>query len=377
MPGRLSLLLLILLLVSPLPQGEKLGAQEEVTPVLEGQVRAGDDPLPDVWVVLHRVSRDFSGEVDSVRTRGDGSFRMELPRLPDHGVSSEVFFASVRYRNLLYFGPALTSPTQLDSLYLVQAYDTLSVPPGGAPLPVSHRTLFLSKTSQGWDVTDVFQLSQDEGRTLFSPEEGMVWSYPLPAEATGFEVGQSDLVPEDTRFQDGFIRVFSPIPPGERIYLFRYSIPSEEFAVPLGPPIRQMEVLMPESVPEMEVLPLTRGMPVEMQPGEVFRRFEGTNLQDGAVELRLLPQAFRISAEWMGILLATLLGGFGVFAYRLRSRDTTAPTREGMGQGREKLLLAIAELDEAFQRKGDPSPGERQAYQSSRRNLLARLKDLG
>ncbi|MCJ7629583.1 MAG: hypothetical protein MUO50_14500, partial [Longimicrobiales bacterium] len=191
-------------------------AQEEVIPVLRGEVRVGDAPLTDGFVVLHQVSAESSGEVDSVRVGGDGSFEIRLPHVPDHATRPEIFFASVQYRGLLYFGQAVTDAVQLDSLYLIQAYDTVSVPPGGAQIPLSVRNLFLERTENGWAVADVFQLRHDGDRTLYSPEEGVVWAYPLPRPATDFQVGQADMAPDAVRFVDGRLEVYSPLPPGER-----------------------------------------------------------------------------------------------------------------------------------------------------------------
>ena len=84
-------------------------------------------------MVLHQVSPDFTGEIDSVAVGPGGSFRLTLPHVPDHEARSEVFFASLRYREILYFGPAITDPIHLDSLYLIQVYDQVAVMTGGGP----------------------------------------------------------------------------------------------------------------------------------------------------------------------------------------------------------------------------------------------------
>lgn len=371
----LSSVLVVFLPLLTSPPG--VMGQEEVQPILQGEVRAGDEALPQVMVVLHRVSPDFSGEIDSIQADADGAFRLRLPQLPDHTASSDIYFASVRYRGLLYFGSAITSPAQLDSLYLIQAYDTLSVPEGGAQVPVDQRSVFLDKVETGWQVTDVFQLLQESDRTLFSPDEGVVWSYPLPPGARDFQVGQSEMAPDATRFVDGRMELYSPMAPGERFYLVRYSIPEDDFTLPLPGVTRRLEVMVREPGPEVAIPPLTPGIPVELEPGNVFRRLEGVNFRDTQIQARVQAPTFELSAAWLAVLLAGVLGGAGVFAYRRRERsEDPEETPEENPMDRQRLLLAIAELDETFQIEQDPSPETRRDYEARREILLKRLTDL-
>ncbi len=353
-----------------------LPAQEEVVPILRGQVKVGSGPLPGAMVVLHQVSDELSGEIDSIRAGSDGTFQLTLPRMPDHGVSSEIFFASVRHQSLLYFGSAIATPVQLDSLYLIQAYDTLTVPAGGVSLPIAARNLFLTKDEEGWEVADFFQIRHDGEGTLFSPSEGIIWEYPLPEGIREFEVGQGDLSPEAVQYESGNLTVYSPIPPGERFFLVRYRIPMEDFSLPMPGTTEHMEVLVRDPGPTAEFLPLTPSTPVELEPGNRFNRFEGDNLQDTQIRATLLPEPFQFRAEWLGLLFATLLGGLGVFAYRLRASPRST---EGPGpklETRSDLVHAIAHLDEAFSNSKDPSPEAKADYQAHRDRLLARLESL-
>jgi hypothetical protein len=374
-PGRLraqSLGPLFLLTWIAVPSGLK--AQEEVIPIIHGEVREGDAPLPGAMVVLHQVSNEMSGPIDSVRAAGDGTFQLRLPRVPDHGVRSDVYFASVRHLGLLYMGPAITSPVQLDSLYLIQAFDTLSVPPGGATLPISVRNLFLEKLEEGWQATDFLQLRQGGERTLYSPEEGVVWRYPLPPSAEEFEVGQADLAPDAVRFQAGDLALYAPIPPGERFLLVRYRIPVDEFIIPMPGTTERMEVLVRTPGPEAEFPPLAPSTPLELEPGNVFRRYAGNDLRDAEVLGRVRAAPFRFRAEWIGLLLAAVLGGAGVFAYRARGPKRGETAQGGAPPRREDLVLAIARLDEAFQEGKDLTQEDSDEYLARRRALLDQLK---
>lgn len=362
---------LLLALFLPL----ELGAQEEVIAIVHGQVRAGSEPLPGAMVVLHQLSAEMSGEIDSIQAAEDGTFTLILPRVPAHGIQSEVYFASVRYGGLLYFGPALTEPTQLDSLYQIQAFDTLSVSPGGATLTLAQRSLFLDKVETGWEATDFFQLVQEEDRTLFSPEDGVVWSYPLPEGATDFEIGQSDLSPDAFGFTNGRFEVYSPLPPGERFFLVRYGISEDDFRIPMPGITKLMQVLVRDPGPEVEFPPLEPARPVELEPGNVFRSYEGLNLRDGEIQGRVLGDKFEFRAAWLGLLLAALLGGVGVWGYRSGSHQGSEGIHTPEAMNRETVVLAIAKLDEDFEKKTGVSEADRDRYQAQRLDLLGQLKN--
>lgn len=353
-----------------------LYAQEEVTPFLNGEVRVGATPLTDGVVVLHRVSAESSGEIDSVRVKADGTFRIRLPFVPDHMNRPEILFASVEYRGLFYFGPALTEANQLDSLYIIQAYDTVSVPPGGSEIPLSTRSLFLERAAEGWTATDLFQLNLGGDRTLYSPENGVVWSYPLPPSATDFEVAQADMAPDALRFAAGRMEVYSPLPPGKRFLMIRYRITDPDFLLPLPGRTDTLEVLVREPGPAVEFPPLSLSSPMELDEGNVFRRYLGEGLLDTEIRAEMAPEPWSIPAAWLAFLMAAILAGAGVFGYRRRSQGLARESPSVRGGDRDALLLAVASLDEEYQASHDPSRGARQSYQRERAELLSKLKRL-
>ncbi len=333
----------------------------------------GDIPLSRGTVVLHQVSAHASGEVDSVPVQPDGSFQILLPHVPDHAARTDIFFASVLYRGLYYFGPAITDAEQLDSLYTIQAFDTLSVPQGGADLPLTARNLFLERSRTGWEATDVFQLRHDGDRTLYSPEEGVVWGYPLTSSAREFQVGQADMAPDAIRFLEGRIELLAPLPPGERLLVVRYHIPEREFLLPMPGRTEQMEILVREPGPPAEFPPLQLAGPVELEPGYVFRRYAGEGFLDAEIQSQVAPEAWSFPAEWVGLILAGILGAAGVYGYRRRRSGVGQPAEEGTSR-RDQLVVAIASLDEEFSVRKDPTPEVLEAYQAERAKLLDKLK---
>jgi hypothetical protein len=349
------------------------GPQEVAVPVLRGEVRLGDAYLSEGTVVLHQVSVHESGEIDSVRVEIDGSFRLTLPHMPDHGTRAEIYFASVRHQGLYYFGPAITQASELDSVYTIQAFDTASVPHGGADLPLTARNLFLERSGSGWEATDVFQLRHDGDRTLYSAEEGVIWSYPLPSSARNFQVGQADLAPDAVVFRNGRIETFAPLPPGERFLVVRYEIPDREFLLPMPGATDRMEILVREPGPPAEFPPLGPATPLELEPGSIFRRYAGDGFRDATIQARVASDPWSLPAEWLGIMLAGLLGAAGVYGYRRRSSAAGAPAGESESR-RDRLLVAIARLDDGFGATENPTPEAVEAYHAERARLLDQLK---
>src|SRR5688572_21423762 len=103
-----SLLPLTFLLFLSTP---RLCAQELANPRLAGRVmRLGRDSVgvPGASVVLHMVTADSSGEIDSTRAGAQGDFTFRHPSVPDPLGRGEVYLASVTHQDILYFGPAVS-----------------------------------------------------------------------------------------------------------------------------------------------------------------------------------------------------------------------------------------------------------------------------
>ncbi len=340
--------------------------------MLEGRALLGDTALTSGMVVLHLVGETTQGEIDSVEVAPDGSFAFSLPSVPDPG-RSQVYFASVRHQGVLYFGSAVHLPIQLDSLYEIQAYDTLMAPPEGSAIPVQARTVFVEEDESGWRVTDLFQLRNDEDRTLVAREAGAVWRYPLPATAQNPSISDATLGSAGTSFEEGEVVVRAALPPGERLFVIRYAVPSPFIEIPMPGITDGLEVLVKEPAPPLEIVGLTVADRVELEPGSTYRRFSGANLTDEVVRLAEGEADRAIPPGWLALFLALVLGTAGVWIIQRPGleRPSRLPRRD-----RRSLLVEVAALDEAFEANPCPTPEQRGAYEARRRVLLRQLRSM-
>ncbi len=325
-------------------------------------------------MVLHRVTQSFQGEIDSVRVAGDGTFRFVLPAVPDPGDRHEIYFASVRHHEILYFGAPVADLAQLDSLYVIPVHDTAAAKPGGETFPVATRNLFVESVEEGWQATDLIRIRNEGQRTFVAAEGEAVWVYPLPSGATDLEVGQSDLASDAAWLVGSELWTSAPIPPGERLYIFTYRLPGLDVTVPLPGLTEEMDLLVREPAPALTVSVLAGSPPVEVEPGSTYRRYTGAGLRDVSVELSLAQEVQGPGPEWLAVGLGLILTVAGVLAIRIRG---TGPSQARRPPGaRERLLEEVARLDETHCRHAPHGGDEEAAYRRRRSELLARLQKL-
>ena len=358
--------------LSPSPQeAGPTGAatSEQATATLRGRVTLGDAGVGTAMVTLHEVALGGGSEIDSVVVADDGSFAFELPGVPDPE-SGTVFFASTLYEDILYFGVPVNSLIQLDSTYVIRVYETEPAPPGGADLPVSVRNLFLQDMGTGWSVVDLIQIRNDGFRTLVPANGEPVWSYPLLGGAQDFEVGESDLAEDAVRFADGRMHITAPVPPGERLYAVRYTVPGHQFVAPLPGLTETMELLVLEPSPPTAVTGLQPLPPIEVEEGVTYRRYAAGDIVDDAVGLLMGEEAEGLPLEWMAVILTVILTWLGLYAVY---RDP-AGAAASVADERRRLLREVAILDEAHAREGKLGTKARKAYRRRRERLLTRIE---
>lgn len=368
MPRRAGLLAFLALAVVSAP-----GALTAQTgPVFEGIAYRGDAPFGGAWVLLHHVSEGEQGTIDSIRLPDDGAFRFVLPAAPDPA-QSDIYFATLRHHDVVYFSPAVTSRTPLDTVYAIQAWDTVHAATDGSGLSLQSRSVFFEPDTIGWRVTDLFQLRNDQDRTVVRPsDEGHVWSYPLPTEAANVETGEGEISLGVMEFEEGELVVREAIPPGERIFVARYSVESPLITIPNRGMTEALDVLVREPAPAVEVEGLEMVDRIELEAGSTYIRFSGVEIDAPAVRVVQGEEQARPQVEWVALLLAMVLAGFGV--YILKPSTQARPAAAGAPPARRGAILErIAHLDEEFEGSGAPS-AERPVYERRRRELLRQLK---
>lgn len=333
--------------------------------MISGEVRVADEPADSGTVVLHRVSTFFSGEVDSAAVGSGGRFQFVIPALSE-AAGGDVYFASIRYQGVLYFGGPVTEAADTVGTYLIRAYPAVGATPE-TQLRLRIRNTFAERaeSGMGWRITDLFEIENNTQTTVIASEHGPSWSYPLPPGAVDFTVGESDLASEAASFSGGRVSTSAPVPPGESVYLFRYSISDEAFTLPLEGATGSMELLFREPAGEFTVGGLAGVGPMELEGG-IFRRFAGRELAPSVVTVvpgqAASPQD---SIPLVGVLLALALTVAGSFlAMRMRLRPA------GVANARRQALVEIARLDEAWHRR----EMEADDYERRRGRLLQELK---
>ena len=361
--ARLVLFVLVLTVTAWLP----LDAQEAELR-LNGSAYVGDTTLTDGVVVLHHLSNGEQGGLDSLSLSSVGAFTFTLPEVPD-AAGRDVFFASIRHLGVLYFGPMITDVAQLDSAYEIHTYDTIVALSGGMALPLQSRSVFFEPDTVGWRVTDLFQLRNDEARTVVTRAGGIVWSHLLPAEATGVTAGAGELAFDAAEYEDGRLVVRAAIPPGERLFVVRYHVDSPFISIPNQGRAEALDVLIREPSPSIEVEGLERVAPIELEEGSTYVRYTGTAATTREVTIVETQEPSTPQVQWAALVLAIILAGSGMLV--LRSGEATARQAP---RSRQRLLLEVAILDEGFA-TSSPTVEERRVYERRRTDQLRSLRD--
>jgi hypothetical protein len=343
-------------------------AQVPAEPVLNGRVLLGDGTLDSGTVVLHQMSDQAGGEVDSTRVGSDGTFAIPLPSVPNPA-RGELYFASVRHAGVMYFGTSVENAVQLDSLYEIQVYDTLVAPAEGIEVALQARNIFLEPNGEVWQATDVFQLRNDYDRTVVARPGGHVWSYPLPETARDVMTGEGEFAPGVVSYEAGAFIVRAALPPGERLFVVRYLLDTPEVTIPTPGETELFDLLVREPAPPLEVDVLQQLESIDLEAGQTFRRYAAENVATPFVRVVRGEETEPPPVHWIAVVLALVLAAGGLVA--LRGGAGRAPVR---ADDRQALLVQLARLDEEFERESKPSAAVGRDYQQRRAELMGRLK---
>jgi hypothetical protein len=298
--------------------------------------RAGNDTISasHARVVLHGVSRQTSGKLDSTVTDDAGAFRFRLSR-----DTSMVYLLSANWSGIEYFSEPMpgASLRQATTLTLLVA-DTSS----GRAADTGGRFIVLGSPGPARDrrAVDLFVIRNAGDRTIVGRSgTGPTWRAPLPRGVTGARMGSagSEISADAVRFVGDTIEVIAPIAPGEKQLLVEYTIPSS---------IRrfELEAVTPDTIQvvaeeqDVTVTGLEKTTD-QVLDGRPYARWHGRGASLVTISF---PVAARKDRALIPLVIAAALIAvlIGIVARRFRpARPATPPPTS------EALLTRIAALD--------------------------------
>ena len=330
------------------------------------RVARGDTlPVARQRVVLHHVSRDLQGPIDSALTdpRGHFAFRFK----PD---TAALYLISARYAGVEYFSaPVHVNPVLPDTALLLVVSDTSK----SQPVALGSRHLLVSRPGKDGtrQVLDIVTLLNSGGATRVPADsQSPSWAMVLPAGVLNPEPGQSDFSAEAMVIARDTLRVFAPIAPGEKDLSISYAVPARarEFTIPLPQVTGMVFVLLEEH--DARLRGSSVGSVVDTQSIQGHRFWRWTAQAPGPETLRV-----EFATDWLDTLalpLAVMLvaAGLGIGAWlglRRRAMPASPVTADG-------LIEALARLDARYQgRQPEVSAEEWSRYQETREKLKADL----
>jgi hypothetical protein len=324
------------------------------------------------WVVLHAVTLDGGGPVDSVRTDRNGEFTMVPARLD----TLASYLVSAEHQGIGYFSdPFRPVSGEVHTVSPVVVFDTSSSTPA-IELHERHVLVRAAAADGTRQIIELFVLANRGTKTRIAPSAAQpVWRGSIPDDAMQFEIGLSDMSEEAITRVGKTIQVAAPIPPGEREMLVRYLLPRglKELRVPVDQPVGHLAVLLGDSTATIasELLTLVG---VEDLEGTPLRRYEAQGVPSGSsvlVQLRVRPVGRSV---FLWLVVPVVAAAFVVAFLRWRRMQSMQPATSTSGDP-TALAAEIAALDAAFAGREDDDYRTRRAELKGK--LAALLRERG
>ncbi len=299
-------------------------------------LRGGSDtvPLASAWVVLHKVTRETSGEggggggggeggpLDSVRSDARGRYRISLGT-PD---STAVYVVSVWFDSIAYF----SLPLNVTGRPAVHVEDLVAFPTSatGPPIQLARRLLTVAAASEEGtrEVLEILELENPGVTTrITTNQRAPTWAGRVPERVRQFRGGQGDISGDAIVFRNDSVYVLGPIPPGPVKQLsYSYSLPAGTgtFAIPIDQPTAVLNLLVEDTAaavtaPEVESLGVQE---IEQRRFAAYRA--GPLAAGDRVEIELPSTGFRAQAV-LPYVIAIFAGGMVVaLVWALRKRPS-------------------------------------------------------
>jgi molybdopterin converting factor small subunit len=283
-------------------------------------------PLAGAWAVVHRVTREGGGPVDSTRTDAAGRYALRLATVD----SLAIYVVSGWYAGLAYFSEPLQlagrTSAEVSSLTV---YDTTS---HGPAIAVRQRVLTIARprADGSRDVLEIVRLHNPGQATLVTADTAHpVWTGALPHEAIQWRVGESDVSAETVLRRGDSVAVFAPLSPGEpgKQLSYGYVLPSDvrTLRLPVDQETGEIGFLL-EDTAAVVTAPALQKLTVDSIENRWFARYRTGPLAAGSVVLIALPRGRfhpqRAVPYLVGVIALVLAAGLIV---ALRRKAGAAP----------------------------------------------------
>jgi hypothetical protein len=208
-------------------------------------------PLPGTWAVLHRVTREGGGPVDSVRSDAAGRYRIRVAHARAAADSSAVYVVSTWYDSLAYF----SLPLNVVGRPAVHVEDLVVYPTtrGAPPIRVARRLVTIGRPAADGtrEVLEILEL-ENTGLTTRITDDTLVptWAGAIPSAAVQFQPGQGDISAEAMVRRGNRLVVLGPIPPGASKQLsYGYMLPAggAGVALPIDQSTKELNLLIEDT----------------------------------------------------------------------------------------------------------------------------------
>ncbi|HSE26847.1 MAG TPA: hypothetical protein VLA95_01360 [Gemmatimonadales bacterium] len=266
------------------------------------RVRAADSLPVATDVVLHRVSREAQGPVDSVRSGPDGRFALRAPL-----DSTAVYLVSAQWAGVAYFArPVPAAEARRGAAVTVTVADSSSA----QPVHVIGRHLVVGAPEEGItrQVIEVIRLRNPGPASRVAPDSlSPSFVLPLPAGAVELIAAEGDFSGRAVELRDGRLEITAPIPPGDAQMLVTYHLDAEgDAALAFTSAVDSVEVLLEEPGATAEA-PWLRRSPADPAGGAELAGWTGRADAGASLVLRM-PRGPARAPAWLLPVLVVLLG---------------------------------------------------------------------
>jgi hypothetical protein len=316
-------------------------------------------------VVLHRLSVQVQGPIDTTVTDPEGRFAFRMA-----ADTAALFVLSTNHHGIEYFSrPLQLAPGGADTVTIL-AHDTSS----SAPVALGERYVLVSRAAAPAArraVLDLLIVRNRSPYTRAAPDTSRAtWTLRLPEGAADLVAGEGEFSAAAFEQRGDTLRYLAPVTPGERQLVVRYTLPAAgELAFPMPGTADSVIVMLEDRDARVTTDGFTRGDSTVIE-GQTYFRWTG---RDGGepVAVAFGGAGGTSPLPWLvGVLGLALAGGI---VWAMRRRPAAPVAAAGAGDV-TALVEAIARLDAEYGgREPELDEATRARYAAERARLRGEL----